>query len=156
MNILVAEDNPDDFFLLQAACEKAGVTSQLYLVNDGQEAVSYLTGDGAYRDRNTYPFPDILLLDLNMPRMNGFEVLKWIRQNEQCRCLVVHVLSASPREADVQRAYEFGVNSYVLKPTRLDQLAAFATALHQWHNFTVLPLKPGRMELTQADGHSGN
>jgi DNA-binding response OmpR family regulator len=81
-----------------------------------------------------------------MPRMNGFEVLEWARQDDQCRRLVVHVLTASPREADVQRAYELGANSYVIKPSRVDELVALVKALHQWHHFTALPQKPASYE----------
>ena len=139
LNILLAEDSPDEVFLLQLAFKKAEVASQLNTVPDGLEALAYLKGEGAYADRDTHPSPDVLLLDLNMPRMNGFEVLKWVRQDEQYGQLIVHVLSASCREADVQLAYALGANSYVVKPSRLDELVAFVTALHQWHRITALP-----------------
>jgi CheY-like chemotaxis protein len=138
LNILVTEDNPDDLFLLQAAFERAGVSSRLEAVSDGVEALAYLKGNAPFEDRNAHPFPDLLLLDLNMPRRNGFEVLEWVRGDSQCSRLMVHVLTASPREADVERAYELGANSYVTKPSRLDELVAFVKALHQWHSFTVL------------------
>jgi CheY-like chemotaxis protein len=77
LNILLTEDNPDDvFFFFQNAFRKAGATGVLHAVSDGLEAVAYLSGDGVYGGRVNYPFPDVLLLDLNMPRMNGFEVLQ--------------------------------------------------------------------------------
>jgi len=136
LNILVVEDNPDDVFFLQQALKKAAVSSRLDAVCDGLEALAYLKGDAAYSDRAAYPFPDVLLLDLNMPRMNGFEVLQWIRQNPRCARLVVHVFTASSREEDVQRAYDLGANSYVTKPSRVDELVALVTAMHQWHRFT--------------------
>ena len=141
LNILVAEDLEDDVFLLKQAFNKAQVTSRLESVKDGMEAQAYLKGEGAFADRTAHPFPDILLLDLNMPRMNGFELLEWMRQDEQCRRVVTHVLTASSREADVDRAYELGANSYVLKPSRIGDLVAFVKALHEWHRFTVLPQK---------------
>jgi CheY-like chemotaxis protein len=142
LNILIAEDNPDDVFILQEAFRKAGVRHRIQEACDGADAIAYLKGDGCYADRNQYPFPDFLLLDLNMPRMNGFEVLEWLRRDEQCSHLVVHVLTASCREADVDHAYSLGANSYVLKPGRMDELVAMAAALEKWHQFLCLPSKP--------------
>jgi CheY-like chemotaxis protein len=142
LNILIAEDNPDDVFLLQEAFRKAGVKHRLQEVCDGLETLAYLKGEGIYADRSLHPFPDFLLLDLNMPRMNGFEVLEWLRQDEPCSRLVVHVVTASCRDADVEQAYRLGANGYILKPGRLDELVAFATALDQWHRFLCFPPKP--------------
>lgn len=149
LNILLVEDNSDDVFFFTNAFKKAGGTGVLHAVSDGVEALDYLSGHGAYGERTTYPFPDILLLDLNMPRMNGFEVLEWVRQNATCRCLTVHVLTSSCREADVERVYELGANSYVVKPTRVDQLVDFVKALHEWHRFLCLP-KSRPCERSQA------
>lgn len=137
--ILLAEDNSDDVFLLREACKRAGISARLQDVPDGLEALAYLKGEGVYGDRMAHPPPDVLLLDLNMPRMNGYEVLEWVRKDAQWGRLVVHVLTASPRDADVQRAYDLRANSYVVKPTRIDDLSAFISALHQWHRFTALP-----------------
>ena len=142
LNILLAEDNPDDVFLLQEAFRKAGVRHQLAVVENGVEAVDYLKGERPYSDRAEHPFPDLMLLDLNMPRMNGFEVLEWVRHGGQCRELMVYVLTASSRDLDVQRAYELGANSYLVKPSRMDELNAFAAALNQWHGFIRLPRRP--------------
>jgi len=142
LNILVAEDNADDVFLLQQAFRKAGVGSRLQVVGDGAEALAYLKGEGAFRDRGNYPFPQVVLLDLNMPRLNGFEVLEALRNDGQYRGLIIHVLSASARDADVLRVYELGANSYVVKPSRLDVLVDWVRALHQWHQFTVFPPRP--------------
>ena len=141
-NILIAEDNEDDLFLLEQAFKKAAVTSSLYKVCDGYEALAYLKGDGIYSDRAKYPLPDILLLDLNMPRVNGFEVLEWLRQQPKLGRLIVHVLTASSRDEDVQRAYDLRANGFVVKPSRVDELVAFVTALHTWHRIVCLPPKP--------------
>src|SRR6185436_15133066 len=127
LNFLVTEDHPDDILLLQQAFKIAGTTSRLYAVTDGFETQAYLKGEGEFGDRAAFPFPDALLLDLNMPRMNGFELLEWIRQDEQCRRLVVHVLTASAREADIHRAYDLGANSYLIKPSRVDDLVSLVT-----------------------------
>jgi CheY-like chemotaxis protein len=142
LNILVAEDNADDVFFLQQAIKKAGVDCCLNSACDGIEALAYLNGEGAFGDRAAYPFPDILLLDLNMPGMNGFEVLEWVRKDARCTRLVVHVMSASSRDLDIQKAYDLRANSYVVKPSRIDELVRFVSALNQWHRFMALPPCP--------------
>jgi CheY-like chemotaxis protein len=139
LNLLIAEDNADDVFFLEQALKKGSVNYRLNSVCDGLEALAYLNGEGSFADREAHPFPDILLLDLNMPGMNGFEVLEWLRKDSRCTRLVVHVLSASSRDLDIQRAYELHANSYVVKPSRVDELAAFVRALGEWHKFLVLP-----------------
>jgi CheY-like chemotaxis protein len=145
LKILVAEDQPDDLFLLRQAFKKAQFTSAIYSVCDGVEAQAYLSGESDYSDRSIFPFPDVLLLDLNMPRMNGFDLLAWLREDPRCKRLVVHVLSSSVREVDVRRAYDLGANSYITKPSRLDELVAFANALLCWHEFVLV----GRPAATQ-------
>jgi CheY-like chemotaxis protein len=142
LNIMLAEDSPDDVLLLQHAFKQAGVAHRLDVVCDGSEAMEYLNGKNAYADREQHPFPDVLLLDLNMPRMDGFEVLEQVRREPRYRRLLVHVLTASSREADVQRAYDLGANSYVLKPSHVSDLVAFVSALNQWHQFVCLPQFP--------------
>jgi CheY-like chemotaxis protein len=139
LEILLVEDNRDDVFFFENAFKKAGANGRLKAVADGKEALAYLTSEGIYSDRVNYPFPDVVLLDLNMPRMNGFEVLEWIRRDRNCGRLIVHVLTSSCREADVQRAYDLHANGYVVKPSRLEQLVAFVTALQEWHRFVVVP-----------------
>jgi CheY-like chemotaxis protein len=139
LKILVAEDNPDDIFFLQQALKKAGVECILNSACDGLQTMAYLKGEDAFSDRVANPFPDILLLDLNMPGMNGFEVLEAVRKDSRCSRLIVHVMSASSRELDIDKAYELGANSYVVKPSRIDELVRFISALDQWHRFVALP-----------------
>src|SRR4051794_32249335 len=127
--ILVVEDNPDDFFLLQQAFLLAQAEPRLEQAWDGLQAVAYLKGEGA---RQAHPLPDFMLLDLNLPRMNGFEFLEWLRPDAQCGCLMVHILTASSLKADVERAYRLHANSYTIKPARLDGLVAYVKALCQW------------------------
>jgi CheY-like chemotaxis protein len=138
-NILAVDDSENDIFLLREAFKKAGILREFQTAHDGLEAVAYLKGEGRYRDRTEYPFPDLILLDLNMPRLSGFEVLQWIRQNPDSCLVAVHVMSTSSRRLDAERAYQLGANSYVIKPPRLDGLVDFATALHLWHRFAYLP-----------------
>src|SRR5438309_11574947 len=93
--ILLAEDREDDIFLIRKAFRTAGLNNPLYVVNDGEQAIAYLIGDGPFSNRDEYPLPDIILLDLKMPRLDGFEVLTWIRQQPGIRGLPVVVLTSS-------------------------------------------------------------
>jgi CheY-like chemotaxis protein len=138
-NILLVEDLEDDVFLMRQAFKKAEVRSRLEVAHDGLEAQEYLKGMGKYEDRVRFPFPDVVLLDLNMPRMNGFELLEWMRQDECCSRLVVYVLTSSARDEDVDRSYDLRANAYVLKPSRMGELVAFVRTLHEWHMFVELP-----------------
>lgn len=144
LNILLVEDNQDDATLFRMALDKAQVPARLQNVCDGEEAIAYLKGEGKYRDRALHPLADLILLDLNMPRLNGFEVLKWIRNDATFKQLIVHVLTASCRDVDVQRAYDLWANSYIVKPSRLDELVRFIGALIASHGFVCLPKMPVR------------
>lgn len=124
---------------MEQAFRKAGVPSLLHTVGDGQEALAYLRGEGAYADRARFPFPDAVLLDLNMPNLDGFEVLQALRSEPAWNSLPVFVLSASNVPADVRRAHALHANAYIVKPSRLDELVAFAGALQQWLRFTSRP-----------------
>jgi CheY-like chemotaxis protein len=89
---------------------------------DGDQAIAYLNGAGAFTDRKEYPFPDLVLLDLKMPRLDGFEVLEWIRSNPLTMSLPVVVLAGSSFRADIRRALELGANSYAAKPGKFEEL----------------------------------
>src|SRR5687767_15356414 len=119
--ILIAEDNEDHVFLLKRALHKGAVLNPVFVVNDGQDAIDYLRGDGKYADRYEYPLPSLLLLDLKMPQKNGFEVLEWIRQQPGLRRLRVVVLTTSDERGDIDHAYELGANSFMVKPLEKEQ-----------------------------------
>lgn len=131
-HVLLVEDNADDVFLMRQALRKARVPCRLATAGDGLEALAYLRGEGAFADRSGHPWPDVVLLDLNMPRLNGFEVLQAARAERDWDALAIYVLSASNLPADVRRARALGADGYVLKPNRLDDLIKFAGALHAW------------------------
>jgi CheY-like chemotaxis protein len=118
--ILLAEDSDDDIFLMERAFKKARLTNPLKVVSDGEQAMAYLKGDGEYADRDKYPFPALVLLDIKMPRMNGLEVLSAIRQDPQLKRLVVIFLTASNLEKDVNLAFDLQANSYLVKPSDTD------------------------------------
>jgi CheY-like chemotaxis protein len=145
--ILIAEDLPDDVVLLKHAFAKAGVSAPLHFVTDGQEAVEYLNGDSPFDDRVRYPLPGLVLLDLNMPRLNGFDVLKWVRaQAGLCRVPIV-VFTSSEQPGDVNRAYELGANSYLVKPPALTDLQRIARHLGDyWLQINLCPdIEPERV-----------
>jgi CheY-like chemotaxis protein len=120
--VLYVEDSPEDFALFKLASRKCGTPFSLYHAEDGEQAIAYLSAADAYADRDTYPFPDLVLLDLRMPRLDGFEVLQWIRANPTTRSLPVVVLAGSSFRADIRRALELGANSYAAKPARFEEL----------------------------------
>ncbi len=107
---------------MKRALASASVSNPLAIVRDGEEAVDYIQGTGKYSDRQSHPVPAILLLDLNMPKKSGFEVLQWIRSQKEFKSLPVIVLSTSNQEHDIRKAYELGANSYLTKPSNFDQL----------------------------------
>lgn len=119
---LLADDGEDDVFFLRRAFEKAGIVYPLNVVPDGEEAISYLSGTGKYNDRAAYPLPTVLLLDINMPRKNGHEVLAWVRSQPQFRKLPVIMFTSSKSESDVEKAYELGATSYFVKPSGYESL----------------------------------
>jgi len=121
--VLVAEDDPTDVFLLKRAFQLAQVPATLHFVRDGQEAIDYLEGQDGYKDRAEHPLPDLLLLDLKMPRLNGFDVLAWLRRQPGLKRLLVTVLTSSDQPDDINRAYDLGANSYLLKPHNSSQLS---------------------------------
>ncbi|MCX6928522.1 MAG: response regulator [Verrucomicrobia bacterium] len=120
--VLYVEDDADDFTMFQLASRKCGTPFSLQRAVDGETAIAYLSGVGDYADREEYPFPDLVLLDLKMPRLDGFEVLQWIRANPETRTLPVVVLAGSTFRADIRRALELGANSYAAKPGKLQEL----------------------------------
>jgi CheY-like chemotaxis protein len=120
--ILLAEDDDEDAQLMEHAFQSAGVSNPLFRVRNGEEAINYLAGNGIYSDRNAYPFPVLLLLDLRMPKCNGFEVLAWIETQTGMKRPNITVLSSSDESADVAKAYELGAHSYLQKPAEFIDL----------------------------------
>jgi CheY-like chemotaxis protein len=118
--ILVAEDREDEILLLRRAFKHANILNPLQIVRDGEEAVAYLKGEGRFSNRAEYPLPSLMLLDLKMPRKDGFEVLQWIRQQPTLSSLRVVVLTASDEIRDVNMAYQLGANSFLVKPVDFD------------------------------------
>jgi len=114
--ILLVEDRDDDIALIKKAFAKAYVLNPLQVVKNGEEAIAYLEGEGKYANRAEYPLPELMLLDLKMPRIDGFEVLKWVRQQPGLATLRIVVLTSSQAIRDVNLAYSLGANSFIVKP----------------------------------------
>src|ERR1051325_10934839 len=114
--ILLAEDEEDYVVLIRHAFSQANILNPLFVVWNGEEVIWYLKGEGKYANRDEYPLPDLLLLDLKMPRVNGFEVLEWIRRQPGLSALRVLVLTSSDEIRDVNKAYKLGANSFLVKP----------------------------------------
>lgn len=119
--ILLVEDNPDDVELTRIAFNEAKIANALTVVTDGAEALDYLFARGAHADRNPADLPSIVLLDLNLPKVDGREVLQAIRANEATKTLPVVVLTTSAEPFDVETSYALGVNSYIQKPVDFEQ-----------------------------------
>jgi CheY-like chemotaxis protein len=131
--ILIVEDNDNDALLLQRTFAKVGVPNPRHLVKDGEAAMSYLVGLGPYHDRQKYPLPGLVLLDLKMPGLDGFEVLGWIRHHQDLKDLRVVVLTASDEIRDVNQAYRLGANSFLVKPLEIQSAEALFCALQAQH-----------------------
>ena len=130
--ILLVDDSPNDALLLAAVFQRSGFDRPPRLATSGEEAIAYLQGEGRYHDRTEFPLPAVMLLDLNMPRMNGLEVLAWIRRQPGLGRMAVYILSASSRREDINRAYALGANAFLVKPGRLDELTHLAKTLLAW------------------------
>ena len=139
--ILLVEDNPVDVLLMQRAFRnEAFANTSLQIVRDGDAAVFYLNGDGEYSDRDRYPLPAIILLDLKLPRRSGHEVLVWLKQQPELKRLPVVMLTSSRQTLDVKRAYDLGVNSYLVKPVGFASLLEMMQSFNDyWLNYTELP-----------------
>jgi len=134
--ILLAEDDDDDSFLLGRALNKSGLDIELVRVRDGQEVISYLEGTEPYDNRDKYPAPRLVLLDIKMPRMNGFDVLTWRSANEPFKSLPVVMFSGSGLEKDKKKARELGAADYLVKPSSTE---ALIKVMHKLHERWLLP-----------------
>jgi len=130
--ILLVEDDANDIYFMKRAAREAGIPDSLKVAQDGQEAVDYLGGLGEYADRQRFPLPCLVLLDLKLPRVMGFEVLKWIRQQPALKSIIVVVLTSSDLGPDVDQAYQLGANSYLVKPPTPDKLTEMITRIKQY------------------------
>jgi CheY-like chemotaxis protein len=131
-HILVAEDDPTDAYFFERAFRRAGIPVTLHFVRDGQEALDYLQGEGQFVDRIRYPLPQLVLLDLKMPRLDGFEVLEWVRKQSGLDGMLVVIFSSSDETRDINRAYGLGANWYLVKPHSMEELTALVVKFKKY------------------------
>ncbi|MCI0539481.1 MAG: response regulator [Verrucomicrobiales bacterium] len=144
--ILHVDDDENDLLLLKNAAQMTQLPVKIVTTSDGDEAINYLTGTGIHADRDHYPLPSLVLLDLKMPRKNGFEVLEWIRSQPDLKRLPVVVFTSSRHGEDMNLGYDRGANSYLIKPVMLDELIELVKGLaHYW----------GHLNKTASEGRGG-
>lgn len=142
LTVLLVEDNPRDVRLTQRAFTQAHLSHDLRVVRDGDEALAYLNREGAYEDPSTSPRPDVMLLDLNLPRMGGHDLLEHVKQDARFKQLPVIVLTTSGRIDDIRQAYEAGANAYLLKPVEFSRFIEVIEQLGKfWLETVELPPK---------------
>jgi CheY-like chemotaxis protein len=144
LTILVAEDSPTEALLLLKALAAAHITNPVQIVQDGEEAIAYLRGSGQYANRARHPFPSVILTDLKMPRLDGFEILKWLRAHPECSVIPVIVLTNSSIPDDIRLAYQLGANSYIIKPHAFNELVQVLRTTYEYWAICAKPPVPGQ------------
>ena len=130
--ILVVEDNQDDALFLQMALKRADISNPVQFVKDGRQAMDYLDGIGGFSDREKFPLPYLVLLDLKLPQVMGLEVLKWLRERKQFDLMIVIVLTSSRNPADIDAAYRLHTNAYLVKPSRMENLVLIVNSIRDF------------------------
>ena len=136
--ILLVEDEENDAQLLEMAFKKNGILNPVHWAKDGLEAIAYLNGGGAYANRERYPFPEVLILDLKMPRMTGLE-LAWIRDHPDFKVIPTIIMTSSRQDPDIEKAYELGANTYMIKPSSFAELGKMVKLAHEYWAVSVKP-----------------
>ena len=138
--LVMADDDPADCLLTEKALRKADITCPLYVVHDGAELLDYLRREGDYTDPAAAPRPSLILLDLNMPKVNGTEVLERLREEPELRSIPVVVLTTSDEERDIAASYALGANAYLVKPSAFDDMVSVAQIVKaHWLEAVRLP-----------------
>jgi CheY-like chemotaxis protein len=138
--ILLVDDSEDDLLLTKHAFRAAEFHVRLQMLQNGEEAIDYLNGEGPYADRDKFPLPVVMLLDLKMPKKDGFDVLTWVRAQPLLKRLSVIILTASMRMEDVERASDLGANSFLVKPGKANELVTMMLRLRDWLDYNQFPV----------------
>jgi len=148
--ILIADDNEDDAVAIVETLKSAGIRNQLRLVGDGREVIAYLKGHEHYGDRKKHPLPSVLLLDLKMPRLGGFEVLEWLRFSMPAKDILIIILSGHGELGDIKRGYELGARSFLIKPCHAEDIRNLVRAYSTYWELEGAP-KPSSTGATRDD-----
>src|SRR5580765_327770 len=141
LKILLAEDDSNDAELFEAAIKRSGLATRLIVARDGQEAIDYLSGNEPFADRARFPFPNLLIMDIRMPNVDGFHLLVWLRTHPQCSVIPTLIFSASDQPEDVRKAYQLGANSYITKPSQLNELVHLIRVVYDYWHHCEAPLQ---------------
>jgi chemotaxis family two-component system response regulator Rcp1 len=140
VEILLVEDSPADVALTQEALEDSKLSNNLYIVNDGEEALAFLHNEGKYA---TMPKPDLILLDLNLPKKTGLEVLREVKNDESLRLIPVVIMTVSKDEKDIVESYRLNANCYIQKPVKFGEFIEIVKSIEDfWFSIVTLPPKP--------------
>jgi CheY-like chemotaxis protein len=136
--VLIAEDDENDVIVYRRVLPKIGMSSVRF-TGDGDQTIEYLKGEGEYADRDQYPFPNFLVLDIKLPRTDGMEVLKWIKENPSCKVTPTIMISGSVLDEEVQEAYQSGANAYFAKPNSMHEMSTVMKLIHDFWTTAVPP-----------------
>jgi CheY-like chemotaxis protein len=155
--ILIAEDQPDDAFLLQRAFRANNITDPMHIVTDGTEAIAYLRGEGKYANREIYEFPSFIISDLKMPRQDGFAILQALHSRPEWSVVPMIILSGSADENDIERAYMLCAKAYLVKPASFEDLRNLVKKFHDFWSLCETPRvdKNGEKLPTNGEGKIG-
>ena len=137
--ILLVEDEENDATLVKMAFKKNNILNPVQWAKDGLDAIAYLNGEGVYANRKLYPFPEVLILDVKMPRMSGLELLAWVREHPEFRVIPTIIMTSSRQDPDIEKAYNLGANTYMIKPSSFEELAKMVSLAHDYWAVSVKP-----------------
>ena len=141
--VLLAEDQEDDVFLFRRAIAQVVINHKLQVVHNGDEAIKYLRGSDAFADRAKFPFPNVILLDIKMPKVTGLEVLEWLHQHPHCAVIPTVMFTSSDQPQDVKRAFEMGANAFFTKPLAAQEwVELMGLIFHYWSRSHVPDVPP--------------
>lgn len=138
--ILMVDDDPNDTLLIQRALRSTLVEGHVISVENGEQAINYLAGEGEYADRDRFPLPVFILMDIKLPRKTGLEVLAWMKEKDSLRSIPVIMFTSSNQQADIKQAYDLGANSYIVKPVEYSKLEkTLRDLIHYWASLNQFP-----------------
>jgi CheY-like chemotaxis protein len=143
LDILLVDDDENDVFMVQKATARSGAGHTIQAVRDGEEAICYLRGVGQYADRQKFPLPNVIVTDLKMQRVSGFDFLRWLRSHPECGVIPALVFTSSRMDQDILEAYKLGANSFLTKPVSLEGLVELLRITYEYWSRCECPPTPG-------------